>query len=144
VANPLSQTDPLGLVVGPVLPQGDPLRNYADTLQVWANRRGPYYASEYTSPSGQTYYGYNNEGVPRAAGGVLDNAINTAGAHGNCAEMNAMARAEAAEGDVAVSNGSMRTVRVRGLASQGNAHGTVADPCVDSCQPALNSLNVMW
>jgi hypothetical protein len=41
----------------------DSLQEYADSLRPGATKRGPHVAAEYTSPSGETYHGYNGHGL---------------------------------------------------------------------------------
>ncbi|MFI6849951.1 polymorphic toxin-type HINT domain-containing protein [Kitasatospora sp. NPDC050467] len=120
----------------------DPLQDYADSLRPGATKKGPHVAAEYTSPSGQTYYGHNGHGMSPQAGGDLERAIQESGHHGGCAEVMCLIQAETAEGAGAIRGGSMRAVRVRGLRSEGNAHGTPIDPCPNACTPLLRILGI--
>ncbi|MGW1228320.1 polymorphic toxin-type HINT domain-containing protein [Streptomyces sp. NPDC002530] len=120
----------------------DPLQTYADSLRAKATNKGPHVAAEYTSPSGQTYYGHNGHGMSPEAGGDLEQAIQAAGHHGGCAEVMCLIQAEAAEGSGGIRGGSMRAVRVRSLRSTGNAHGTPISPCPNACTPLLRNLNI--
>ncbi|KAA2265095.1 type IV secretion protein Rhs [Solihabitans fulvus] len=140
VPNPTAWIDPLGL-------ERCPLGEYADSLRGENQASTPRVAAEYTSPSGQKYYGHNSEGVPippelksemeRVAGPV-------GGRHGACAEVNAMSRAVAEEGPDALRGGSMQAVRVRSVNSGGTAHGTPILPCENYCQPLLGALGISW
>lgn len=120
----------------------DPLQDYADSLRPGATKKGPHVAAEYTSPSGQTYYGRNGHGMSPQAGGDLERAIQESGHHGGCAEIMCLIQAESAEGSDAIRGGSMRAVRVRDLQSQGNAHGTPIDPYLNACTPLLRILGI--
>jgi hypothetical protein len=120
----------------------DPLQVYADSLRPGATKRGPHVAAEYTSPSGKTYYGHNGHGMSPEVGGDLEAALQASGHHGGCAEVMCLIQAEAAEGAEGITGGSMRAVRVRGLRSEGNAHGTPIDPCPNACTPLLENLGI--
>jgi len=120
----------------------DALQNYADSLRPGAAKKGPHVAAEYTSPSGNTYYGHNGHGLSPQPGGALERALKDSGHHGGCAEVMCLIQAEAAEGAAGIVGGSMRAVRVRGLNSQGSAHGTPISPCPNACQPLLNILRI--
>ncbi|MEO3974993.1 RHS repeat-associated core domain-containing protein [Streptomyces sp. CAU 1734] len=120
----------------------DPLQNYADSLRPGATKKGPHVAAEYTSPSGLIYFGRNGHGLSPKAGGDLERALRESGHHGGCAEVMCLIQAEAAEGADSIRGGSMRAVRVRGLRSEGNAHGTPISPCPNACTPLLGILGI--
>ena len=161
VANPLVEFDPLGLATWTVTQRNlagelvnvevnsdDPLQAYADFLRPMANKDGPHYASQYTSPSGRTYFGYNGHGLTPTPGGALE-AATPAGVHSGCAEKMALILAEEAEGPAGLlPNGENHghidgTVRVRGLNSPpGGQHGNPATPCPVNCKPVLNALGI--
>jgi RHS repeat-associated protein len=158
VANPLIDYDPLGLATVTVRQRNlagdlvdvevsadDPLRAYADFLRPMANADGPHYASQYTSPSGRTYFGYNGHQLSPKAGGALDLAT-PANLTTGCSEKMALILAEEAEGPAGVIGGHIDgTIRVRGLNSPpGGAHGKPATPCPVNCQPVLTTLGVTW
>ncbi|MEV7229527.1 RHS repeat-associated core domain-containing protein [Polymorphospora sp. NPDC051019] len=120
----------------------DALQNYANSLRPGATKRGPHVAAEYTSPSGNTYYGHNGHGMSPQAGGALEKALKNSKHHGQCAEVMCLIQAEAAEGVAGIVGGSFRAVRVRGLASGGNAHGTSIAPCHPRCSTLLGLLKI--
>jgi hypothetical protein len=119
------------------------LKGYADFLRPNGGKNGVKVAAKYTSPSGRSYFGYNGHDVKAPSGSVMDTLIQTQGkaGHGYCAEMMCLILAEKAEGEAAF-GGVMDVVRVRGLSSQGNAHGTPMSPCATACRTRLFELDI--
>ncbi|MFJ2754818.1 RHS repeat-associated core domain-containing protein [Nocardioides sp. NPDC087217] len=103
------------------------LAGYAESVR---NEPGVKFASEYTSPSGATYYGRNRHG--EAADGELAAALERTGHHGGCAEVHCLIQAQREEGPEAIRGGTMRTVRTRNNSmptSNAAGHGEPAHPC---------------
>ncbi|WP_369169565.1 polymorphic toxin-type HINT domain-containing protein [Streptomyces sp. R28] len=118
---------------------GDPLGEYADEVR---NESGVKFASEYTSPSGQKYYGRNKHG--QQAEGPLAEALDEVGHHGGCAEVHCLIQAQAAEGPTAIRGGTMRTVKSRNNSmptSNTAGHGEPATPC-GRCARLLEHLGI--
>ncbi|MFV2198610.1 polymorphic toxin-type HINT domain-containing protein [Nocardiopsis sp. LOL_012] len=117
----------------------DPLRGYADEVR---NLPGNKFASEYTSPSGQVYYGRNRHG--ESASGALEETSNRTGHHNGCAEVHCLIQAQRSEGESAISGGSMRTLQTRnGQSSRAAEHGNVGQSC-GRCRTLLGELNISY
>ena len=129
-----------GLRGGTMAAAADPLIDLANT----SRRTGVRFASEYTSPSGSTYYDVNqSRALPQ------DHPLVATGHHGGCAEFGCLLQAYEAEGLPGINGGSMRTVFVRSPKSNipdgpSTGHGAPATPCVGFCQPLLDFLGVRW
>jgi hypothetical protein len=112
---------------------------YADSVR---NDTGVKFASEYTSPSGEKYYGRNKHG--QQASGDLQVALDEADHHGGCAEVHCLIQAQAAEGPEAIRGGTMRTVQSRNNSmptSNTAGHGEPATPC-GRCARLLDNLGI--
>lgn len=120
------------------------LLGYADFLRPHGGKKGVKFVAKYTSPSGRSYFGYNKHGLKAEPGGRLDRAFAMLGkrGHDNCAEAMCLILAEKAEGPGGLLGGKMEAVRVRGLKSGGDAHGSEATPCRESCMPRLDSMAI--
>ncbi|MFI5838758.1 RHS repeat-associated core domain-containing protein [Catenuloplanes sp. NPDC051500] len=119
----------------------DPLLEYADKVR---NNTGVKFASEYTSPLGEKYYGRNRHG--KQANGPLKNVLDRVGHHGGCAEVDCLIQAQAAEGPGAITGGDMRTVQTRNNSqptSNTTNHGEPARPC-GRCVRLLEDLRIGW
>ena len=131
---------PLKGLRGAKVAAADPLIDLANA----SRRTGVRFASEYTSPSGSTYYDVNQaRALPQ------DHPLVATGHHGGCAEFGCLLQAYEAEGLPGINGGSMRTVFVRSPKSNvpdgpSTGHGAPATPCVGFCQPLLDLLGVRW
>ncbi|MFG2021188.1 polymorphic toxin-type HINT domain-containing protein [Actinomadura geliboluensis] len=117
----------------------DPLVEYADGVR---NERGVKFVSEYTSPSGQKYYGRDRHGLQ--AKGFLSKVLRLGGHHGGCAEVHCLIQAQAAEGRSAIKGGTMRTVHSRNNSMPNSnpvGHGEPAEPC-GRCGRLLGLLDI--
>ncbi|MFD5622407.1 hypothetical protein [Streptomyces yangpuensis] len=106
---------------------GDPLAEYANQVR---NKTAVKFVSEYTSPSGQKYYGHNKH--DQQATGPLRAAVDEVGHHGGCAEVHCLIQAQAAEGPAAIRGGAMRTLQSRNNSmptSNTTDHGKPGTPC---------------
>ncbi|MFE9428336.1 DUF6531 domain-containing protein [Kitasatospora sp. NPDC006697] len=122
---------------------GDPLSTFADAVRGAAGQKGVQYASEYTSPSGATYYCTNQRfmNFPQELKDIFDRA---GLAPRGCAEMACLVEAYRAEGEAGVRGGAMRTVKVFGESAKLAAeHGTVGTPC-PLCQDVLRYLDISF
>ncbi|AYG78265.1 tRNA(Glu)-specific nuclease WapA [Streptomyces hundungensis] len=118
---------------------GDPLVGQADELR---NEPGVKFVSEYTSPSGQKYYGRNKHG--QQASGPLGKALEDVGHHGGCAEVHCLIQAQEKEGADAIRGGNMRTVKSKNNSmptSNTAGHGEPATPC-GRCERLLDYLDI--
>lgn len=123
-------------------PAGSTLEDYANDNQASNQESTPDFVSEYTSPSGQRYYGRTTPGgVDVEQGSVLDDILGNH--HRGCAEVCAVNEAFKAEGVQGLFGGSSRTLRVRPLGSE-YPSGTPANPCEDYCQPFIRRIFGSW
>jgi hypothetical protein len=135
----------------PLLVHNCDLAGYADSLRPGFNKvDGPFFAAQYTSPSGQTYRGHSGHGMTPTPGGEVDSLVRQftpAGGryHAGCAETMCLIKAEIAEGAAGIRGGLFEVVKVRGLNSPpGGAHGTPAIPCPTVCQPRLRHQGISF
>ena len=117
----------------------DPLLGHANKVR---NDPGVKFIAEYTSPSGQKYYGQNVRG--QKPEGEVGAAVNKVGHHGGCAEVNCLMQAESAEGASSIKGGSMRAMTSRNNAmpsSNPQGHGNSAYPCFN-CENLFGELGI--
>ncbi|MGW4422784.1 RHS repeat-associated core domain-containing protein [Streptosporangium sp. NPDC004631] len=122
-------------------PGCDPLQEHADKVR---NLPGTKFASEYTSRSGEKYYGRNRHG--REASNPLAEELKKSGHHGGCAEVECLIKAQAQEGPDAIKGGSMSTVHSRNnqMPTSNTAdHGLPARPC-GRCSTLLGNLDISY
>jgi RHS repeat-associated protein len=120
---------------------GDPLSIFTDAVRGAAGQKGVQFASEYTSPSGATYYCTNKRfmDLPDGLREILDQAgLTTRG----CAEIACLVEAFDAEGPAGIRGGSMRTNQVFSQsAGRAAEHGLPGTPC-GFCQEVLTFLDI--
>ncbi|GAA2163171.1 RHS repeat-associated core domain-containing protein [Glycomyces lechevalierae] len=107
---------------------------------------GTKFASEYTSPSGETYLSTNRHGTSAEIEAMpeLQDAVEAAGHHGGCAEVGCLIQAYKREGVGAITGGTMQTINVRNpMSSRSGEHGSPASPC-GRCNRLLTALNISW
>ncbi|QUQ71911.1 large secreted protein [Kutzneria sp. CA-103260] len=120
-------------------PDGSTLEQYADANRGANQTSTPDFVTEYTSPSGQRYYGRTYRVGDPDTNEELKELLDDWGCRSTCSEVSAVNQAENAEGIYAMRGGTFRTLRVRPLGSQFPS-GTPADPCEKSCQSMIRRL----
>ncbi|QUW84476.1 ricin-type beta-trefoil lectin domain protein [Streptomyces mirabilis] len=121
---------------------GHTLEDYANANRGHNQATTPDFVTEYTSPSGRSYWGRTQGDTEIEPGSALDDVL---GANGRdtCSEICAMNEAQKAEGDSAIFGGSFRTLRVRPLGSPLES-GVPFDPCEESCQVVIRKTFGTW
>ncbi|MER7937019.1 MULTISPECIES: ricin-type beta-trefoil lectin domain protein [unclassified Streptomyces] len=121
---------------------GHTLEDYANANRGRNQATTPDFVTEYTSPSGRSYWGRTQGDTEIEPGSALDDVL---GANGRdtCSEICAMNEAQKAEGDSAIFGGSFRTLRVRPLGSPLES-GVPFDPCEESCQVVIRKTFGTW
>ncbi|MFJ9350933.1 ricin-type beta-trefoil lectin domain protein [Streptomyces sp. NPDC101237] len=121
---------------------GHTLEDYANANRGHNQATTPDFVTEYTSPSGRSYWGRTQGDTEIEPGSALDDVL---GANGRdtCSEICAMNEAQRAEGDSAIFGGSFRTLRVRPLGSPLES-GVPFDPCEESCQVVIRKTFGTW